>query len=82
MNDRQDPKPPTIEQLIVHKIHVPAFVASLRNRCGTAMQAESFPASVTHADMQAFEAVQAVHAVVVDRQAFPTQQDTQTALIL
>src|SRR5579862_671269 len=57
------------------EIHTPALMRALRLRDRASMHTHVFTTTHPHADLQAFMAIPAIHALLVHRPAFTTQHD-------
>jgi hypothetical protein len=64
-----------IGELIVNEIHAPVLVGGGRDRHWTPMQADPLTPPHPHSDLQPFEPVQPVHALVVHRPPLPSKHD-------
>ncbi len=67
IDDGEHPKWPPVEQLVMHKVHAPAFAGRRRLRHGTTMQAHVLASPDTHPELQAVEPIQATHSLLVYR---------------
>ena len=65
-------------RLIMDKIHAPVLVGCFGNRYRPAMQAHALAATHPHVYLQAFEAVDSMHAFVVHEPALPSEHDLDT----
>jgi len=73
IDDRQDPKRPSIGQGILHKIHTPPLRRSCWRWSGTSVQRDVLASPHPHAQLHAIESVQSSDALPIHPPAFPTQ---------
>ena len=71
---RQDAKRPAVGQGVVDEVHAPALAGAGRHRRGAAMQGDVLAPSHPHPQLQAIQAIQGAHALLVHRPALPAQQ--------
>lgn len=80
IDDGEHPKSPAAEQLVMDEIHAPTLVRTPRLRNGAAMQAHVFATTHSHADLQPFEAIPAIHALPVHVPALSSQHDVDALI--
>ncbi len=59
----------------MHEIHAPGLIAAARGRHGAPMQAEALLAAGPHPHLQALEAIESMHALLVVPPPFAPQQN-------
>lgn len=72
---------PSAEQFIMHKVHTPALAVAGGYRDDTALPCHVLASPDTHPDLQPFQAIQPIHAILANAPAFATQHhvDSQIA---
>ena len=78
IDDRQQPNPASIKQLIMHEVHAQALVRRTRHWHRTPVDAHVLAPSQSSAQLQAFQAVESVDPFVIDNPAFSAQQYMNT----
>jgi len=73
IDNRQDPKWPSVGQGIMHKIHTPALRRSRWRGSRSSVEGDVFPAPHAHPQLQPFQPVQSAHPLAVHEPAFATQ---------
>ena len=77
----EDPELASVEHLVVHEVHAPMLIRSACGHDFAARQGDALAPSDLHAQLQAFEAVEPVHAFLAHGPAFTPEhhQHSQVA---
>jgi hypothetical protein len=73
----QDPKGPSVEQLIVHEIHAPPLPLCRRHGRLAAVQRHVLPSATAMPQLQSFEPIEPPDALRVHQPALAPQQDVE-----
>lgn len=78
IDDDQNPESPAVLHLIVHKVHAPVVIGRRRSRRLATQQRNALAAFDLHAQLQPFQPIQPLHALLAHSPAFSFEHDQYT----